>query len=275
MLNDIDEKRYRQLQAFKPEGSVAVPLVACAISTDKKEMAYVDTLAMQTKLGARRRQGEESMSLRDSEIVQPRNIMGTSQIFSGGGPTKIADSALPYMVASGRGPALLTPVAPPAWLKDGSKVALQPQHDPMKPVQPVQQAKKIEVIVPRGSTLTPPPEAPSPKPEFSADFDARIKAAEARHKLEEVQAKILAAEALSAAQEASKPEKVEPVIVVIPAPPPAPEPASVAAVKHEPIIVTPVEDQSARIQDLEAENAALLGIVARLAAENKTLRAKK
>jgi hypothetical protein len=311
-----------RVEAFKPEGSVAVPLLACAISTDKKEMAYVDTLAMQTKLGVRRRQGEESMSLRDSEIVKQRNIMGTSQIFSGGGPTKIAESALPYAVMGGRGPALLTPVAPPTWLKDGKTVVpLASGHDPMKPVQPVQgkQPKKIDISVP-GSTFRPPvQEAPPPKlsedvshqfreelkvrQKLAAEVQARIdaylpvpvtpedwkKLAEtqsvvdvvvppgtvvsseakqaieaARQRLAEIKAKIIPPVVDSARLEEVR---VEPVIA---SPPPA-----APVVKHEPIVVTPVLDQTARIQDLEAENSALIGIVARLAAENKALKAKK
>lgn len=288
MLNDVDEKRYRQLQAFKPEGSVAVPLVACAISTDKKEMAYVDTLAMQSKLGAQRRRGEESMSLRDSEIVQQRNIMGTSAIFSGGGPTKIADSALPFAVMGGRGPALLTPVAPPTWLKDGSKVGLSPSHDPMKPMQPVQgkQPKKIEVIVPSGSTLRLPEDLASDEAcKMRAEIEAKIEAAlrtpvascdeaqAARQKLAEIQAKIIGPKTVPPAVEEPRLEEVRIEPVIAPSPVLAPVPAVV--VKHEPIVVTPVLDQTARIQDLEAENTALVGIVARLAAENKALKAKK
>jgi hypothetical protein len=61
--------------------------------------------------------------------------------------------------------------------------------------------------------------------------------------------------------------RVEPVTL--------PAPAPVVVVKHEPIVVMPVEDQTARIQDLEAENAALVGIVARLVNENKALKTKK
>lgn len=244
--------RPRNLDAFLPEGRVQVPLNKPEIKLDgKKEVAFVDTLALQTKLGVRNRVGEQSMSARDSEIVKTRNILSATPFMMMGGGTAALVDERPRM--GGIKGSVLNPQGTPVvvdlagmdkekvreaerkfWESPERQSPLPPasQVPPAEcavPERPLQPVAEVAIVVPlpqepTSARLVNGP--PLPKPEDEPRMPA-----------------------------ASKPIVVEPI--------------------STPVIVRPVIDQSDRIEELEAENAVLLQIVSRLMVENKALKAKK
>jgi hypothetical protein len=235
----------KNVEAFRPEGRVQVRLHKPEIELErKKEVCYVDTLAMQTKLGVKNRAVEQSMSMRDSEIVKARNIM----------------SGTPFMMMGG-GTAIL--VSPSVRMRGRANAqALDPQGSPIiVDIVGAEKAREAE------RKFWESPERQSPLPKASQVLPAEMPVPQ------RPVAQVPAAEAPMAA-----------VVLTVPIPDPLPvvPPAVVISgtVKVEETVdlKKKVEENIAlleRVEDLEIENAALLQIVARLAAENKTLKAKK
>jgi len=216
----MKSNKERDLAAFLPEGRVQVPLHAPSVKpADKVEMAFVDTLDMQSKLGCQARTMEQSMSLRDAELVRTRKVASTSS-FDGGGTAKLT-GVMP--------PSMLDLVGAEKMKEEQRKFWSSPERQ--SPLPRASQVQPVECAV---------PDRPS----------------------------------------ASMAEKVD---IVLPPPPPAedqpklppaPKPIIVEPIST-PVVVTPVIDQSDRVAELETENAVLLQIITRLAAENKALKAKK
>lgn len=267
-------QKYRE-GSFLPEGRVEVPLVPAEVmlgADGKRDMAFVDTLAMQTKLGVQNRAVEQSMSLRDSEIVKTRKIVGTSPFEGGGTAVLTRELSSPMNLST---PAMLRgskvqAVATPSGTVDlvGAEKARKAQEEfwsspeRQSPLPPgVKVSHIVQPVIPKGATpvLVVAPQVPTE---------------ETRQKLQELQEKILGAA-----------PAVEPLRVVTVLPPTPPQATVVEVSRHEPVVVekpasqpvvvTPVIDHSDRILELEAEVAALQNLVIKLATENKTLKAKK
>lgn len=97
----------QDVEKFLPEGRVEVPVQIGGPDLGSKEtkLAYVDTLAMQSKLGTKNRMRESSMTMRDSDIVRPRPV--AAMAFASGPTVQIAPDSL-YKVST---PGMLRPVA--------------------------------------------------------------------------------------------------------------------------------------------------------------------
>lgn len=279
----MDEKDWarpnkEKSEAFLPEGRTEIPLVAVDVKiNEKKDMAFVDTLAMQTKLGVMNRAGEQSMSMRDSEIVRARNISSTTPFAQGGTATIIGD-AVPRSILT-LDPQIRMPGQKPLVPGVGNEVPMASQ-----PAVPMGKPVSVQVLG-----------GPGPQESLTEMLLAELREKvlkmsgmpmsekEAREKLAEIQRKLQGTPPAPAAPVAAVPAFScgNPPLV-------APE-----LPKHQPIVVEPVskpvvvetvdlkkkvEENIAlmeRAAELEAENATLLSIVTRLAAENKALKAKK
>jgi len=248
MHNDTTER----FAAFKPEERREVPMRPIVpVKTEKKDMAFVDTLAMQTKLGTKNRQTEESLPMNvTARPVIPQGFEGAagSIRIMGNTPPPILDLA-----ANMR--------------RRGSQEVDMRQSPP--PPGYVQEAPKPQKVMGSGRSVVivaqPLPGEVREAPLVQPIVSDRVRA--------QIQDKIVA-EMKERGMAVAQPPVVAVVAAEVPPAPAAPEPP---APKPEPVVVesTPFVDQSEQIAELEAENAALLGIVTRLAAENKALKAKK
>lgn len=244
----------RNLEKFLPEGRTEIPLFATDVKFgEKKEVLFVDTLAMQTKLGVTKRLSEQSMSMRDSEIVRPRNL--TSTAFAQGGTIKVA-GVTPPSVLDLVGSTVLRE----------SKVKMTQQAPPAPGQVPMQAP-----LPPGAAQVQAPATVMGISPSEQGPLQGMAKKIQERLDglREEMQEKF----------EQRKKEFPTPqlpqVILVETGSAAAVAPASVQ--KREDVVLepAPVVDQSARVKELETENEVLVAIVARLSAENKALKAKK
>jgi len=200
-----------RLEAFKPTGRTEVPVRVGEIPklSDKTEVAFVDTLDMQTKLGTKNREAEESMTLMDSKIVRGQPVLSGSRFSADQGTVKV--------------------------------VGMMPDHLP----NPLDLASNMERKRESDMQRSVPLKGQVPGPLLRSIQELRPGPIQ---------------------EEIAERSRENPVVIHLP-----PAPPEVELPKHEPIVV----DQGPRIAELETENAVLLGIVARLAAENKILKAKK
>lgn len=259
-----DERKYtgsgRNLEKFLPEGRTEIPLFATDVKFgEKKEVLFVDTLAMQTKLGVTKRLSEQSMSMRDSEIVRPRNL--TSSAFAQGGTIKVA----------GVQPPSVLDLAGSTILRE-SKVKMT-QQAPQHPGG-VQMMPSPRKIAPSSDAVQ--VQAPPTVMGISAAEQAPLEgmAKKIQERLEGLREEM---------QEKFEQRKQQfpmpqlPQVVLVETASAAAAVAPVSAPKREDIVLepAPVVDQSGRVKELETENEVLVAIVARLSAENKALKARK
>lgn len=246
----------RNLEKFLPEGRTEIPLFATDVKFgEKKEVLFVDTLAMQTKLGVTKRLSEQSMSMRDSEIVRPRNLSSTA--FSQGGTIKVA-GVTPPSVLDLVGSTILRE----AKVKMTQQAAPAPGQVPMQAPPPPGYAQVQAPATVMGISAA----EQAPLHGMAKKIQERLEGLR-----EEMQEKFEQRK-----QQFPMPQLPQVILV---------ETASGSAVvatppsvqKREDIVLepAPVVDQSARVKELETENEVLVAIVARLSAENKILKAKK
>ena len=252
MHNDTTER----FAAFKPEERREVPMRPIVpVKTEKKDMAFVDTLAMQTKLGTKNRQTEESLPMNvTARPVIPQGFEGAagSIRIMGNTPPPILDLAANMRRRGSQEVDMRQSPPPPGYVQEAPK-----------PQKVMGSGRSVVIVAqPLPGEVR---EAPLLQPIVSDQVRAQI------------QDKIVA-EMKERGMAMAQPPVVAILAAAVPPPAPeAPEVPEVPAPKPEPVVVesTPFVDQSEKIAELEAENAALLGIVTRLAAENRALKAKK
>lgn len=215
----------KDVDKFLPEGRVEVPVQMGAgpdLGSKETKLAYVDTLAMQSKLGTKNRMRESSMTMRDSDIVRPRPV--AAMAFASGPTVQIA-------------PDSLHKISTPGMLRE--KVA---ESDSAR-------AGEVTIVLP-----------PTP---------GQQEAQTAREKLKKIQERITYP--VPGPLATKKQEEPAPVKDLAP----VQEEAKVEK-KPEPVLVEVIPHvDAARLRELEDENRVLMNIVAKLAAENQALKARK